>query len=261
MSTMQRYFQDLRGCQLLDRDEELALFMTWRKTGDRDLRERLIRAHLRLVVKIANEYARRAIDLPDLIQEGNLGLLRALQSFDPERGVRLSSYASFWIRAFVLKFIIDNRRLVRIGTTRDQRDVFFGRTKDAGLPDEGRALLEQHIKGGETALDAPHATRSGRRVDHWADAHTAPPDLACEEAEERAMLKAALLEFEQDLDPRTRQIFRARWESEEQATLRELGQELGLSRERVRQIDERTLARLRTFLEDRQTLHDRQAAA
>lgn len=111
MTTKELYFRDLRGCRLLQPDEERALATRWRRTGDLDLLERLVRAHLRLVVKIAKEYKRPGLDLSDLIQEGNLGLLRALKTYDPERGIRLSTYAAFWIRALVLKFVIDNRTL------------------------------------------------------------------------------------------------------------------------------------------------------
>src|SRR5258706_11911237 len=124
------YVDEIKRYPLLDRDEEHTLAVLYRDTGDRDGARRLITSNLRLVVKIAHEYKRGAGSLLDLVQEGNVGLVMALRKYDPDRGVRLSSYAVFWVRAYMLRFLLNNWHLVRIGTTPAQRKLFFNLKKE-----------------------------------------------------------------------------------------------------------------------------------
>src|SRR5262249_9120667 len=124
------YVQEIRRIPLLSREEEHDLAVEFRETGDLDIAKKLVAANLRLVVKLAHEYRRAYRNLLDLVQGGNLGLLQAVKKYDPDRGVKLSSYAAWWIRAYILKFILNNWRLVKIGTTQAQRKLFFNLRKE-----------------------------------------------------------------------------------------------------------------------------------
>src|SRR4051795_7304024 len=131
------YVEQIRRYPLLDREEETRLARHFRETGDPDAARRLIGANLRLVVKIAHEYKKAAQSLLDLVQEGNLGLVQALRKYDPDRGVRLSSYAVFWVRAYMLRFILNNWHLVKLGTTPAQRKLFFNLRKEQARLEQG----------------------------------------------------------------------------------------------------------------------------
>src|SRR5678815_5449864 len=149
------YVDQIRRYPLLDRDQETALARQFRATGDADAARRLIGANLRLVVKIAHEYKKAAQSILDLVQEGNLGLVQALRKYDPDRGVRLSSYAVFWVRAYMLRFILNNWHLVKIGTTPAQRKLFFNLRKEQAKLEQGgfRATSAQLAE----ALQLPEA--------------------------------------------------------------------------------------------------------
>src|SRR5438445_12883387 len=127
---LQRYMADVSRHPLLTREEEHELAVKFRETQDPRIAYRLVTANLRLVVKIAHEYRRAAFSLLDLIQEGNVGLMQAVQKYDPFRGVKLSSYAAWWIRAYILRYLMDNWRMVKLGTTQAQRKLFFNLRKE-----------------------------------------------------------------------------------------------------------------------------------
>src|SRR6266852_1561258 len=129
-NALQRYMAEVSRHPLLSREEEHALAVRFRETEDPRIAYRLVTANLRLVVKIANEYRRAAFNLLDLIQEGNIGLMQAVQKYDPFRGVKLSSYAAWWIRAYILRYLMDNWRMVKLGTTQAQRKLFFNLRKE-----------------------------------------------------------------------------------------------------------------------------------
>ena len=270
-SALGAYLQELRRHSLLSRDEEYQLAVHFAKTGDAGTARRLITANLRLVVKISQEYRRAHKNLLDLIQEGNIGLIQAVRKYDPYRGVKLSSYAAWWIRAYILKFILANWRIVKIGTTQAQRKLFFNLRKEreklekAGFEVGARHLaaaldvserevveMERRLGSSETSLDSPvRGDESGGRT-HGdfvpAAAHTRP-DVQVEAGEFQDLLRQKLEAFGNSLHDRELDIFRDRLLNDAPATLQEIGEKYGVSRERARQIEERLKKKLRTFLQ------------
>jgi len=227
-------------------------------------------ANLRLVVKIAMGYRRAWTNVLDLIQEGNLGLLQAVHRFDPYQGVKVSSYAAYWIRAYILKYILDNIRVVRLGTTRAQRKLFFRLNKEKrelerqGFEVEPRLLaerlevsesdvrdMEQRLAESDLSLNAPASSEGGSS--EFGD-FIASGDQSVEEgvaeAELQRVFREKVHEFTQTLEERDRRIAEERVLSEQPKTLQELGEEFGLSRERVRQLEARLVARLREYLKE-----------
>jgi RNA polymerase sigma-32 factor len=266
------YIQETRRYPLLDRDAEHELAVRLVEEGDTGAARTLIEANLRLVVKIAYEYRRAHRNLLDLIQEGNIGLMQAVRKYDPYRGVKLSSYAAWWIRAYILKFILNNWRLVKIGTTQAQRKLFFNLRKEkerleqlgfhpepALLADRldvrERDVIEMETRMGspEASLDAPMAGVDGdgarTRHDVVADQDQARPDVRVEESEFTALLRQKLEAFALTLKGREETIFRERWLTDSPLTLQQLGDRYGVSRERARQLEKRMLTRLRKYLE------------
>jgi RNA polymerase sigma-32 factor len=263
-------YRRLIGAQpLLDAETERSLARRFKASGSAEARDRLVASHLRLVVKIAHEYRWSNQDLADLVQEGSLGLVLALRRYDPDRGVRLSSYAAWWIRACMLRLIVDNWRLVRVGTTVKQRKVMTrvrkeratlerdGEPVDAaklaqrvGVSEEGLAELEHHVRSPELSLDAEHEG-GARVVSELAGPETDRPDVLIEDLDQRRAIARAARELEAGLSTRERSIFRARWLGPRPVTLQQMGDKFGISRERARQLEERTLAKLRALLEVR----------
>jgi RNA polymerase sigma-32 factor len=266
------YAQDLRRYPVLSREDEHEIAVRFAKTGDPNLAARLITANLRLVRKIAAAYRGEGRNLPDLVQEGNVGLIHAVQKYDPHRGVKLSSYAAWWIRAYILKFILSNSRLVRIGTTQTQRRLFFnlGRERakleqrlgavDAkqlaavfNVSEQEIVEMERRLAARETPLDPPVSREDdwgGRTGDDLVPADARQrPDHQTEAHEFRALLRMRLEEFAETLSGRDIEIFRRRLFSEETATLSEIAEGFRVTRERVRQIEVRLKGRLREYLE------------
>jgi RNA polymerase sigma-32 factor len=266
------YVQETRRYPLLDREDEHKLAVRLVEEGDTDAARKLIEANLRLVVKIAYEYRRAHRNLLDLIQEGNIGLMQAVRKYDPYRGVKLSSYAAWWIRAYILKFILNNWRLVKIGTTQAQRKLFFNlrkereRLEQLGFHPEPALLaerldvrerdvieMETRMGSPESSLDAPMVGPEGEgqrtRHDLVADQDHGRPDIKVEESEFTALLREKLETFAATLQGREETIFRERWLTETALTLQQIGDRYGVSRERARQLEKRMLTRLRTYLE------------
>jgi len=265
------YMAEVRRIPLLSREEEHELAARYFETGDLALARRLVTANLRLVVKIAHEYRRAYKNLLDLIQEGNIGLLQALRKYDPFRGVKLSSYAAWWIRAYILKFILNNWRLVKIGTTQAQRKLFFNLRKEKekleqlGFVPEHRLLaerlevsesevaeMEKRLEGSDMSLDAPLARDDAggvTRLDVLPAHSDTRPDVRVENDEFRSLLREKLEAFAATLEGRDEVLFRERWLTDSPLTLQELGDRFGISRERARQIEKRMLDRLRRYLE------------
>jgi RNA polymerase sigma-32 factor len=268
------YLHELRRHPLLSREDEHELAVRYARTGDREVGSRLVTANLRLVVKIAQEYRRTHRNLLDLIQEGNLGLIHAVEHYDPYRGVKLSSYATWWIRAYILKFILANWRIVKLGTTQAQRRLFFNlkrersRLERQGTEVDSKRLaaaldvsesevveMERRLSWSETSLDAPvRGTGNGddgkRTAGDMMPAEPAQrPDLQVEAGEFQEALRVKLEAFGACLRGRELDIFQSRLLSEQPASLEQLGAEHGVSRERTRQIEERLKKRLRGFLE------------
>ena len=266
------YIQETRRYPLLSREQEHELAVKLVEEGDAAAARRLIEANLRLVVKISYEYRRAHRNLLDLIQEGNIGLMQAVRKYDPYRGVKLSSYAAWWIRAYILKFILNNWRLVKIGTTQAQRKLFFNlrkekeRLEQLGFAPEPallaerldvreRDIIEMETRMGspEASFDAPLASSEGEgtrtRHDLVAGEEAGRPDFAVEQNEFQTLLREKLEAFAATLKGREETIFRERWLTETPLTLQQLGDRYGVSRERARQLEKRMLTRLRTYLE------------
>ena len=268
------YVQETRRYPLLSREDEHALAVRWVEEGDTDAARRLVESNLRLVVKIAYEYRRTHRTLLDLVQEGNIGLMQAVRKYDPYRGVKLSSYAAWWIRAYILKFVLNNWRLVKIGTTQAQRKLFFNLKKEKdkleqqGFAPEPALLaerldvrekdvieMEKRLGAPDASFDAPVGTAEGgesvrTRHDLLEGTQGRRPDEAAEENQFAQILKEKLATFAETLEGREAYIFRERWLTEEPLTLQEIGDHYSVSRERARQVEKRMLTRLRAYLED-----------
>jgi RNA polymerase sigma-32 factor len=265
------YLRELGRHPVMTREEEHQLAVQFSKTGDPALADRLVTANLRLVVKIAREHRRAQSNLLDLIQEGNVGLVRAVEKYDPHRGVKFSSYASWWIRAYMLKFVLANWRLVKVGTTQPQRRLFFNlhrerqKLEKQGLQVEAKHLaaaldvsegevleMERRLNASEMSLDAP--VRSRDHDDHprgslVSGPSASRPDVQVEATEFEMLLKEKLTIFGATLRDRELEIFNARLLSEEPKTLVELAERFGVTRERTRQLEVRLKEKLRMYLE------------
>jgi RNA polymerase sigma-32 factor len=214
----------------MSREEELAATTEYLRTGDPRLASRIASANLRLVISVAMPYARRSrLPVGDLVQEGTVGLMEAIRRYDPKRGVRFATYATFWIRALVLKYLLDHCRLVRAGRSRGDRERFFNGqpptselSLDAPLGEEGRSLLDL----------LPAASR---------------PDQDVEEAETRALVHRRAIAFENRLDARKAEVFRQRFLGDASVTLGRLAARFHVSKERVRQIEKDLVDDFRDF--------------
>jgi RNA polymerase sigma-32 factor len=266
---LQRYLWEIGQHKLLTKEEEKELAVRVTEHGDREAAYRLVTANLRLVVKIAMEFQRVWMqNLLDLIQEGNIGLMQAVQKFDPYKGVRFSYYASFWIKAYILKFIMDNWRLVKIGTTQAQRKLFFRLKKEKqklisegfdpkpkllserlGVTEKEVTDMDQRLDGWEISLDAPIKDDS----DDERVAFIATPGASVEtqvaRKEMEAILHKKLASFRKDLNERELDILENRLFSDTPATLQEIGKRYGISRERVRQIESNMIKRMKSYFE------------
>jgi RNA polymerase sigma-32 factor len=265
------YMSETRRYPLLTPQEEHDLAVKLVEHGDTGAARKLIEANLRLVVKIAYEYRRAHRNLLDLVQEGNIGLIQAVGKFDPYRGVKLSSYAAFWIRAYILKFILNNWRLVKIGTTQAQRKLFFNLRKERekleqlgfqptsallaeklDVPEKEVIEMERRLAAPEASLDAPLGSGDDdgarTRLDYL-PSEDERPDRAVAQSEFSQLLRGKLEAFATTLEGREQAIFRERWLTEDPLTLQELGDRYNVSRERARQLEKRMLDRLKKYLE------------
>ncbi len=273
ISPLQQYLNTVKVHPLLSREEESDLAVRLYEKGDMLAAERLVLGNLRLVVKIALEYNRHWQDLLDLIQEGNLGLVQAVKKFDPYRETRFSTYASFWIRAYILKFLMENYRLIKIGTTQAQRRLFFNLRKEKDRLEafgfkpapamlaksldvkESEVMeMERRLAGTEDSLEKP-VTEDGEQTLEAVLADQGPGvDTLLAEEEFEGMVRDKLKEFRETLKGPDRKkeafIFDRRIMSEEPLTLKEVGDHFSVSRERVRQIESRLLKKLREFLQE-----------
>jgi len=266
--TLDRYFAEVGRHPLLTREEEHALAVRVRDHGDAEAAERLVLSNLRLVAKIAMDYRRVWTSLLDLIQEGNVGLLQAVRRFDPYRGVKLSSYAAYWIRAYILKYLIDNIRLVRVGTSRTERKLFFQLSRArrelerAGFVAEPKLLAEkldveesdvrdmQHrLSRSELSLDAPMNDESGSAsLGDFIQSGGPSVERMVSDENMRQTFRAQIEAFAEGVGPRELRILRERVLADPPRTLQELGDEFGLTRERVRQLEAKLVRDLREYL-------------
>jgi RNA polymerase sigma-32 factor len=260
---MAAFLGNLKSRPVLERDEEQRLALHYQKTGDPATARKLVEGHLRLVVKIARSCCFRSTSLPDLIQEGNLGLMKAVTKFDPGRGVRLSTYAAWWIRAYIYQYVMDNARMMRVVTTFPQRKLFFALRKEearltaAGEPVDPAVLakrlgvsvkdvvdMQTRLEGDGVDLDLSAIDQSGRGA-------SVEGPMAADEAMAAGELRRAVsltMEALQDvLDEREKLIIKERLTADEPMTLQEIGRRCGVSRERARQLEQRLKKQLHPY--------------
>ena len=268
---LQIYLLEIKRYDLLTREEERELAIRVREKMDDKAAFKLITSNLRLVVKIAMDFHRYwTKNLLDLIQEGNLGLLQAARKFDPYRGIKFSYYASFWIKAYILKFIMDNWKLVKIGTTQSQRKLFFNLAKERdkliaqGFTPEPKLLAErldvkeeevvemtQRLGGWEVSLSSPVGEDSREAFGAFLPDPRTPIDDQLSEFEGRNLLSKSLREFRKTLSGKEADIFDNRIMAEKPLTLQDLGDKYSISRERIRQIQEKIISHIKKWLKDK----------
>jgi len=264
---LHRYLTEISHYKLLTREEEKTLAIRVKEHEDKEAGIAMVTANLRLVVKIALEFQRVWMqNLLDLIQEGNIGLMQAVIKFDPYKNVKFSYYASFWIKAYILKFIMDNWRLVKIGTTQGQRKLFFKLKKEKqrlieqgfdpkpkllsqrlGVSEKEIVEMDQRLDGWDVSLDAPIKEDSDtERVDLLsADVETAEDKVARKEM--TSLLQEKIESFKKKMTPREIEIFESRIFSDNPMTLQEIGDQYGISRERVRQVEKNIIKKMRDY--------------
>ena len=270
--SLQRYLAEIRRIPVLSREEEHRLAVRWHEQGDREAAWRLVTANLRLVVMIAREYQRAFHNLLDLVQEGNVGLLEAVKNFDPYRGIRFPSYAVWWMRAYIIRYIMNNWRLVKVGTTQAQRKLFFNLQKERerlereGFVPAPRLIaqrldvkekevveMEQRLAARDVSVDAPLSEGEDASLLDFLPAPAQTADTVADEEYHRLVRRKAD-EFKQTLKGKDLVIYERRLEAlmrdEEPVTLQEIGDEYGISRERVRQIEARLKKKLGAYLRE-----------
>ncbi len=265
---LQRYLADIRRYPRLSLEEERDLISRYFQKQDMEAARQLVTGNLRLVVKVALEFRRNMMNLLDLIQEGNIGLLQALKKFDPVKKVRFSTYATWWIKAYILRFILNNWSQVRFATSNERRRVFFNLNKEKRKLEErgveaGTKLLaesmqvkeedildiEPMLSGGDVSLDQKISEDYDQSpIDTLASPDPLPEEIVAED-EFQNLLKAKLAAFGQTLAPRERAIFKRRLLAEEPARLQELANEFGVTREAVRLIEKKIVGLLKIYLQ------------
>ena len=263
------YLSEIRKYPLLTREEEQELSLALKEKGDPKAAYVLVVSNLRLVVKIAMEYQKSWItNVMDLIQEGNIGLIQAVKRFDPLKGIRLSYYASFWIKAYILKYILDNWRLVKIGTTQAQRRLFFNLQKEkARLTNEGftpdpkyladilhvreRDILEmnERLALPEKSLDSPAVEDYRYPIKDIIPLEEIPIDQRISDEDAKKLFQKKLKEFSKILQEKDRYIYEKRLLAENPETLQEIGKKYGITRERARQLESKLIKKLKEFLQ------------
>jgi RNA polymerase sigma-32 factor len=265
------YLKEIRVYPPISREEEHELGVRYLRDKDVEAAYRLVTSNLWLVVKIARDYEKAARGLLDLVQEGNIGLMEAVKNFDPYRGVRFPSYAVWWIKAYMVRYLIANWRMVKIGTTQAQRKLFFNLKKEKDrLEREGFVAapkllaeklnvkesevieMQQRLGSSDVSVDAP--IQGGGESDATLlgvipSSETSADDLI-DQRRSQALLKQGIEDFAATLKDKERIIFSERMLGEEKATLQEISEKVGVSRERVRQIENRLREKLKKFLED-----------
>lgn len=263
------YIQQIRRYPLLTPDEEHDVATRYVRTRDPNLGRRLVTSNLRLVVKIAHEYSRVHQNLMDLVQEGNIGLIQAVEKFDPQRGVKLSTYSSWWIRAYILKYLLNSWRLVKIGTTQAQRKLFFNLHKQQELlrergivpttqllaealdvPEREVNEMQKRMSAGDLSLSTPLRSDDddGRTIMDLMGDHEGIPDEVVAAEELRSLVSEKLHAYASRLKGRDLVIMRERLLSDEPMTLKDIGDRYGISRERARQLEKRLMVQLREYL-------------
>ncbi len=266
-----QYVREISRYKILTPEEEETLLKELQETGDIDVAKKLVLANLRLVVKIAIEYRSAWQNVMDLIQEGNIGLMKAVSKYDGSKGAKLSYYASWWIRSYILKFILDNFRLVKIGTTNEQKKLFFNLMKEKerliglgfspdnkmiseslGVSEKSVAVMDKRLSqgGGELSLEAKLDENGPSLADILTDKEELSMDEKLGDLQGVEILREQLQTFLGGLKDRDREIFEMRLLSEVPASLQSIADQYGVSRERIRQIEERLIGNLKVYMSE-----------
>ena len=266
LGSLDRYIQAANAIPVLSANEEFELATRFRETNDLDAARQLVLSHLRFVVHVARGYAGYGLQLGDLVQEGNVGLMKAVKRFDPNVGVRLVSFAVHWIRAEIHEFVLRNWRLVRVATTKAQRKLFFNLRKakkhlgwlskaeaeavaaDLGVTPREVAEMEARLSGRDVSFDPDPEDDEVFAPATYLPSPNSDPAQAVERDDTDASVHERLADALSKLDERSRAILGRRWLAEEKATLHELAAEYGVSAERVRQIEANAIGKLRKQL-------------
>lgn len=265
------YLKEVSRFELLSREEERELTQAYAESQDPEIFKRLVQANLRFVVKIAFEYARYGARAMDLIQEGNVGLMKAVEAFDPYKNVKLTTYAVWWIRSYMQDFLLRNWSLVRIGTTAAQKKLFYRLKKEQqrleregirpepaqiahhlGVSEKDVRMMEERLSGGDVSMDAPKKGSDDDVMNlesRLPDESELPSDLL-EESEQKTLFQKALKTFVKELNERDQFIFRERLLSDSPMTLSEIGEAYNVSKERARQLEEAIKKKLKAFLSE-----------
>ena len=267
-TALNRYLAEVRRYPFLSKEEEIQLFHEYRVQGNREAAVKLILANLRVSIAIASEYAHTGADQMDLIQEGNVGLMQAIKKFDVARNVRFYAYAAWWVRAFILRYLLNSHRLVKIGTTQEQRKLFYNLRKEKaklerlGFVPDAKLIadrlqvrerdvveMDQRLGGWELSLDQPINPEDGEST--FLDllpAQTPAIDESLAEDQLRILFRQKLGEFSKTLNEREEDILRNRLLSENPLTLEELGKKYSITKERSRQLEAKIIKKLREFM-------------
>ena len=266
-TALQQYLAEIRRYPYLSKEEELRLFQEYQTHGSREAAVKLIMANLRVSVAIASEYLHTGADHMDLIQEGNVGLMHAIKKFDPAKNVRFYAYAAWWSRAYILRYLLNTYRLVKIGTTQDQRKLFYNLKKEkAKLEREGFAPdtklladrlnvrerdvieMDQRLGNWELSLDQPIGENQDGSLFDILPSQQQPADEQLADHQLRLLFRSKLAEFIKTLEERDEDILRNRILSDNPLTLDDLGDKYGITKERTRQLEARIIKRLRDFI-------------
>lgn len=267
VTALQQYLAEVRRYPYLSKEEELQLFQEYRTHGSREAAVKLIMANLRVSVSIASEYLHTGADHMDLIQEGNVGLMHAIKKFDPSKNVRFYAYAAWWSRAYILRYLLHTFRLVKVGTTQDQRKLFYNLKKEkAKLERDGFAPdtklladrlnvrerdvieMDQRLGNWELSLDQPIGEDQENTLLDILPSHQEPADEQLADHQLKTLFRKKLAEFIKTLEERDEDILRNRILSDTPLTLDDLGDKYGITKERTRQLEARIIKRLRDYV-------------
>ena len=264
--SLETYIHSVNRIPMLTAEEEHALALRLRDDDDLDAARQLVMSHLRFVVRVARGYSGYGLPQADLIQEGNIGLMKAVKRFDPEVGVRLVSFAVHWIRAEMHEFILRNWRIVKIATTKSQRKLFFnlrsakkrlgwmnqdevdGVAEDLGVSARDVLEMEKRLSAHDASFDAPVTQDSeseGFAPAGYLEDHRAGPGQQTEMQQNENLDQQGLLSALASLDDRSREIIKSRWLAEKKLTLHDLAEKFGVSAERIRQLEQNAMKKMR----------------
>lgn len=265
---LQHYMAEIRRYRYLTKEEEIRLAIRYKEDGDLDAISKLIMANLKMVVVIAMEYKRVGMNMMDLIQEGNLGLMQAVKKFDPYRNLRLVTYATWWVKAYMLRYIMNNWRLVKIGTTQAQRKLFFNLMKEKarlealgyeagpkllaselGVKEKEVIEMSQRLGSQDVSVDEPLSEDSESTLLSVLSSGETPVVDRLADEEISSIFKEKIAEFSEGLNERDLDILQNRILSEEPKSLSEFGRKFDISKERVRQLEGNIIKRLKEYLQ------------